>query len=151
MQDAVIVSATRTAVGKAPAGSLRTVRPDEQGAVQGALAGLQSIANILGPLIGTNAFAYFISDRAPAYIPGAPFYIGAILATGGWLLTIWALKRKPHAPDVPHFREQTTPPTCANCGYNIEGLTLDQCCPECGRALTSPRAAVPAAQLTDAP
>ncbi|HVG54886.1 MAG TPA: acetyl-CoA C-acyltransferase [Vicinamibacterales bacterium] len=29
MQDAVIVSATRTAVGKAPAGSLRTVRPDD--------------------------------------------------------------------------------------------------------------------------
>ena len=32
MQDAVIVSATRTAVGKAPQGSLRTVRPDEMGA-----------------------------------------------------------------------------------------------------------------------
>ena len=33
MQDAVIVSATRTAVGKAPAGSLRTVRPDDMAAV----------------------------------------------------------------------------------------------------------------------
>jgi acetyl-CoA acyltransferase len=32
MHDAVIVSATRTAVGKAPAGSLRTVRPDEMAA-----------------------------------------------------------------------------------------------------------------------
>jgi acetyl-CoA acyltransferase len=32
MQDAVIVSATRTAVGKAPAGSLRTVRPDDMAA-----------------------------------------------------------------------------------------------------------------------
>ena len=32
MQDAVIVSATRTAVGKAPNGALRTVRPDEMGA-----------------------------------------------------------------------------------------------------------------------
>ena len=32
MQDAVIVSATRTAVGKAPNGSLRTVRPDEMAA-----------------------------------------------------------------------------------------------------------------------
>ena len=32
MQDAVIVSAARTAVGKAPNGSLRTVRPDEMGA-----------------------------------------------------------------------------------------------------------------------
>jgi acetyl-CoA acyltransferase len=32
MHDAVIVSAARTAVGKAPNGSLRTVRPDEMGA-----------------------------------------------------------------------------------------------------------------------
>ena len=32
MQDAVIVSATRTAVGKAPSGSLKTVRPDEMAA-----------------------------------------------------------------------------------------------------------------------
>ena len=32
MQDAVIVSTTRTAVGKAPAGSLRTVRPDDMAA-----------------------------------------------------------------------------------------------------------------------
>ena len=33
MQDAVIVSATRTAVGKAPNGTLKTVRPDEMAAV----------------------------------------------------------------------------------------------------------------------
>src|SRR6266511_72953 len=32
MQDAVIVSATRTAVGKAPKGALSTVRPDEMAA-----------------------------------------------------------------------------------------------------------------------
>src|SRR5512133_3717677 len=32
MHDAVIVSAVRTAVGKAPAGSLRTVRPDDMAA-----------------------------------------------------------------------------------------------------------------------
>ena len=32
MQDAVIVSATRTAVGRAPTGALRTVRPDEMAA-----------------------------------------------------------------------------------------------------------------------
>src|SRR5204862_8297331 len=32
MQDAVIVSATRTAVGRAPNGALKTVRPDEMAA-----------------------------------------------------------------------------------------------------------------------
>jgi acetyl-CoA acyltransferase len=40
MQDAVIVSAARTAVGRAPAGALRTVRPDEMAAavIRAALA-----------------------------------------------------------------------------------------------------------------
>src|SRR3954469_25872434 len=33
MHDAVIVSAVRTALGKAPSGTLRTTRPDEMGAV----------------------------------------------------------------------------------------------------------------------
>ena len=33
MRNAVIVSATRTAAGKAPNGALRTVRPDEMAAV----------------------------------------------------------------------------------------------------------------------
>ena len=32
MREAVIVSAARTAVGKAPGGSLRTMRPDDMGA-----------------------------------------------------------------------------------------------------------------------
>ncbi len=33
MKDAVIVSAVRTAVGKAPKGTLRNTRPDEMGGV----------------------------------------------------------------------------------------------------------------------
>ena len=39
MRDAVIVSAVRTAVGKAPKGTLRATRPDDLGAaaIQGAL------------------------------------------------------------------------------------------------------------------
>jgi acetyl-CoA acyltransferase len=45
MQDAVIVSATRTAVGKAPNGALRTVRPDEMAAtvIRGALDRVPSL------------------------------------------------------------------------------------------------------------
>src|SRR3979409_733205 len=40
MRDAVIVSAVRTAVGKAPKGTLRNTRPDELGAavIKGAIA-----------------------------------------------------------------------------------------------------------------
>ena len=46
MKDAVIVSAVRTAVGKAPAGTLRTTRPDDMAAatIQAALARAQPVS-----------------------------------------------------------------------------------------------------------
>jgi acetyl-CoA acyltransferase len=47
MRDAVIVSAVRTAVGKAPRGTLRTTRPDEMGAavIKNALERVPGLAN----------------------------------------------------------------------------------------------------------
>ncbi len=70
----------------------KSVRPDEQGAVQGALTGLQSVANILGPLIGTSAFAYAISGtaRPPLDAPGLAFFVSAIFAFAGLLIAAWA-------------------------------------------------------------
>ena len=63
-----------------------SVRPDEQGTVQGALTGLQSIAGIFGPLVGGLTFAYFISERAPIALPGAPFFVGAALSVLGLIV-----------------------------------------------------------------
>ncbi len=70
----------------------RTVLPTEQGAVQGALTSLQSVANVAAPLLATQVFAYFISSRAPVQIPGASFYVGAILAAIGWLIAARATR-----------------------------------------------------------
>jgi acetyl-CoA C-acetyltransferase len=84
MQDAVIVSATRTACGKAPNGSLRTVRPDEMGAavIQEALRRAPGIKPaeiddvIMGCVgqageqsanIGRNAV---LASRLPESVPG---------------------------------------------------------------------------------
>ncbi len=69
----------------------RSVRPDEQGAVQGALTGIQSIAQIAGPLIASRVFAYFISERAPAHVPGASFFLGAVFAFVGLMIAFYAL------------------------------------------------------------
>lgn len=78
----------------------RSVRPDEQGAVQGALMGLQNIAQVLGALIGAGVFAYFISNPSgspsgPPYIPGAAFYTSAVLAGIGWIIAVWVVGRAP--------------------------------------------------------
>lgn len=61
----------------------RSVLPTEQGEVQGALTSLQSVANVLGPIMGSSVFAYFISERAPIYVPGASYFMSAILAAIG--------------------------------------------------------------------
>jgi MFS transporter, DHA1 family, tetracycline resistance protein len=69
-----------------------SVGADEQGAVQGALSSLLSVTRIVGPLIGTNVFAYFVSPSAPVYFPGAPFAVGALLIMGALLLA-WRFVR----------------------------------------------------------
>lgn len=77
----------------------RAVRPDQQGTVQGAMTGLQSIAGICGSFVGAGAFAYFISDRAPVTLPGAPYLIGAGLAALSLLVALWAFRG--HSTDAP--------------------------------------------------
>ncbi|MDP1826293.1 MAG: TCR/Tet family MFS transporter [Archangium sp.] len=57
----------------------KAVPANEQGMLQGGLASVTSITNVLGPLIATNLFGYFISDAAPVRVPGAAFFAGTIL------------------------------------------------------------------------
>jgi DHA1 family tetracycline resistance protein-like MFS transporter len=54
-----------------------TVGPSEQGAVQGAITSLGSLAGIIGPLVATNLFGWFIGPKAPAHIPGIAFYLAS--------------------------------------------------------------------------
>lgn len=75
----------------------KTVGPHEQGETQGAITGLQSAAAVIGPIAGGSTLQYFISDRAPLYLPGAPFFLSAALSALGLLAAIWAVTRKPSA------------------------------------------------------
>ncbi|WP_462254762.1 TCR/Tet family MFS transporter [Ferruginibacter sp.] len=50
-----------------------------QGELQGALTSLMSLAAIIGPLVMNNLFFYFTHNEAPIYLPGAPFFLGAML------------------------------------------------------------------------
>ncbi len=64
--------------GPATQGMLsKAVGPSEQGMLQGGLASLQSVTQVLGPLVGSSLFGFFISDDAPVKVPGATFYLGA--------------------------------------------------------------------------
>jgi DHA1 family tetracycline resistance protein-like MFS transporter len=57
----------------------RLVPADQQGQLQGAIASVQSLAQLVGPSLFTLTFAYFISANAPAHLPGAPFLLASVL------------------------------------------------------------------------
>lgn len=66
---------------------------NEQGEVQGALSSLGSLAGILGPVLATGLFGYFIRDDAFVRLPGAAFFASAILIFVGLLLALRAFKK----------------------------------------------------------
>ncbi len=75
-----------------------SVRRDEQGAVQGGITSSTSLANIVGPLIGSNVFAWSILGDTGRQWPGLVFLVCAGIAAFGWLVILWALRSAPSAP-----------------------------------------------------
>lgn len=55
----------------------RTVGPDQQGELQGALVSVTALAMIVAPMIMTGTFSAFTAPSAAVYLPGAPFLLSA--------------------------------------------------------------------------
>jgi DHA1 family tetracycline resistance protein-like MFS transporter len=70
------------------------VPANAQGELQGALTSLMSATSIVGPLLMNNTFYYFTHKQAPAYFPGAPFALGALLFLIALLCAAYTLKRR---------------------------------------------------------
>jgi DHA1 family tetracycline resistance protein-like MFS transporter len=75
------------------------VPADEQGAIQGALTSLLSLTAIVGPIIATELFSYFTAPARSTPVPGAPFFLGAVLMLAASLLAVRLFKRG-HVPEV---------------------------------------------------
>lgn len=58
----------------------------EQGRLQGAISSLQSIANMVGPILFTATFATFISKKSNWHLPGAPFLLACFILLLGLIL-----------------------------------------------------------------
>ncbi|MEU7791330.1 MFS transporter [Amycolatopsis sp. NPDC049159] len=61
------------------AAAAREVAAEEQGRVQGALAGLNSLDALVAPLIGSALFDYFTGPEAVVAFPGAPFLLCGLI------------------------------------------------------------------------
>lgn len=79
MMFAIVIAASIGGIAQPAGQSLvtKTVRADEQGATQGALTSVSSLAAIAGPVVGTQAFDYALAHGLP---PGLPFLIGSVLS-----------------------------------------------------------------------
>lgn len=73
----------------------RSVGADEQGAVQGSLNSLASIAGVIGPPLATGLFGFFISAGAPVKLPGAAFFFSSALTVAAMLLAVRSFRREP--------------------------------------------------------
>lgn len=69
------------------------VTPERQGELQGAVASLQGIGSIVGPLAMTQIFAAFTGPRAAIDFPGAPFAVAAALFGIATLLLVLTGRR----------------------------------------------------------
>lgn len=87
----------------------KSVPVNEQGETQGALAGINSIAAIVGPLIGSSVFSYFISKDSPEYLPGAPMFASALIATGSLALAFRAVRGLPKSIAVHQVVKDESP------------------------------------------
>ncbi|MEE2791587.1 MAG: TCR/Tet family MFS transporter [Acidobacteriota bacterium] len=77
-----------------------TVSPSEQGKIQGGLTSLTSLTAIFSPLIFTGGlFSFFTSEAAPIHLPGAPFFLGALLVGLSLLVLIRLFRRLPLSAD----------------------------------------------------
>ncbi len=70
------------------------VPPNEQGELQGTLTSVMSLSSIIGPLVMNNLFFYFTHNDAPAYLPGAPFFLGALLMLTSAIIAFKTLHTK---------------------------------------------------------
>ena len=73
----------------------QSVPGDEQGAVQGALNSITSVAGILAPLIWTWLFSVAISNKINAGIPGLPFFGASLVSILAAVFAWRAFQKQP--------------------------------------------------------
>lgn len=70
----------------------RHVDHSSQGKLQGAINSLRAITGMAGPLLFTQVFAMAISPRARIHVPGAPYFLSALLLLSSLLLAAYVTR-----------------------------------------------------------
>ena len=76
----------------------REIGPSDQGKLQGALASIQGVAGLIGPLLFTQIFATAIRADGPFHLPGAPYLLSAVLVVVALFTAMRATRAKAPVP-----------------------------------------------------
>lgn len=77
----------------------------EQGELQGAIQSLRSITFIIGPVLFSQVFSWFIDPKHPIHLPGAPYFLAAAL-----LFSAMLLSTRIEQPDIGGKSSASIPP-----------------------------------------
>jgi DHA1 family tetracycline resistance protein-like MFS transporter len=78
----------------------RRVDPSSQGKLQGAINSLRAITGMAGPVLFTQVFALAISPGAIVHLPGAPYFLAALLLFASVILAAYVARREDAAPSA---------------------------------------------------
>jgi DHA1 family tetracycline resistance protein-like MFS transporter len=87
----------------------RHVDPSSQGKLQGAINSLRAITGMAGPVLFTQVFAIAISPRYGLHLPGAPYYLAALLLGASLLLAVYVTRPSEAAQAAPSVASSKTP------------------------------------------
>jgi len=79
----------------------RKVQPNEYGLLQGTNASIMGMAGIIGPVLFTQVFAFFLQPHRGLYVPGAPFFLGSAMMAAAFVLAWQATGHETHPPAAP--------------------------------------------------
>jgi MFS transporter, DHA1 family, tetracycline resistance protein len=79
----------------------RHVDPSSQGKLQGAINSLRAITGMAGPILFTQIFALAISPSMGLHLPGAPYFVAALLLLSSLLLAVYVTRPSEAAQPAP--------------------------------------------------
>lgn len=99
----IVLSASGGLVAPTVQGAVSSrVAPEEQGLLQGALAGITNLTNVIAPLLSAGLFALVVSRNAAPGLVGAPLFLCALLELSALFVALRAFRQR-----VSSLTEQT--------------------------------------------
>jgi MFS transporter, DHA1 family, tetracycline resistance protein len=86
----------------------RHVDPSSQGKLQGAINSLRAVTGMAGPVLFTQIFRIAISPRSGIQLPGAPYYLSALLLGASLLLAVYVTRPSEAAHPVSSAERKVT-------------------------------------------